>query len=122
MLKLFAAVALLGSVSLVAMPAIDAVSPSHAAAKADRLETQTDTQVRNYLSPQLDGRPVGFCVAGEDGCGKDAADAFCREIGFAEAIMFQRDNGPLVVFRQIKCRRSAAVEAHRIIIEPAGAE
>lgn len=110
MLKLFTAAALLGSVStLVAMPATDAVIPSPSMLKADRLEARNDTQVRNYLSPQLNGKPVAFCLAGENGCGREAADAFCRGNGFGEAITFQRDNGVAtaqVVFHQIKCRHS----------------
>lgn len=109
MLKLMATAALLGSVStLVVMPATDALTPSQPALKTDRLHTRTDTRVRNYLSPRQNGRPVAFCLAGDDGCGKEAADAFCRGEGFAEAIIFQRDNAPLVVFHQIKCRRREA--------------
>ncbi len=128
MMKLFAAVTFVASVSaLVAIPAKDVTSASRVVLKADRVETRTSSQVRNYLSPSRDGRPVAFCISGESGCGKEAADAFCRGSGFIEAITFQRDHGASdlanVYFHQIKCRRSPAPvhDLGDVIIEPAGA-
>jgi hypothetical protein len=63
--------------------------------------------IRNYLSPRLNGNRVAFCFTGEGRCGKEAADSFCRDNGFKEAITFQRDrvqsNSARLRFRQIKC-------------------
>ncbi len=128
MFKLFAGATFFAIAAvLVAMPAKDVVSASRLVLKTERTDGRTGSQVRNYLSPRLDGRPVAFCVSGESGCGKEAADAFCRVSGFGDAIMFQRDHGASdpakVYFRQIKCRAAAApAQASRdIVIEPAGA-
>jgi hypothetical protein len=77
-----------------------------------------EAAVRNYFAPQLDGARLDACLAGENSCGKPAADAFCKTQGFAQALTFQReagastrrlDSGELcegdgcTAFKQIKC-------------------
>lgn len=74
--------------------------------------------VRNYFAPQLDGTRLDACLAGENSCGKPAADAFCKTQGFAQALTFQREAGAstrrldsgqicegesCTAFKQIKC-------------------
>ena len=75
------------------------------------------SSVRNYFSPTLDGIRVAACLSG-GGCGKPAADAFCKGQGFEKAMIFERqpsaetrslDSGALckggscVAFKQVKC-------------------
>ena len=75
------------------------------------------SSVRNYFSPTLDGIRVAACLS-DGGCGKPAADAFCKAQGFQRAMLFERqpyaetrniDSGDLckggscVAFRQVKC-------------------
>ena len=84
--------------------------------------------VRNFFAPRLLGDNVAFCTAGENGCGKPAADSWCRQQGYESALMFQRTHGKAGVsarrgvrhadtgdlclsgdclaFRQIKCQRA----------------
>jgi hypothetical protein len=108
MLKVIAAATLLASASTIAaIPASDPSDTSTRVAKTDRLSTGNDTGIRNYLSPRLNGNRIAFCLTGESRCGKEAADGFCRDNGFEEAITFQRDkvqsNSARLRFRQIKC-------------------
>jgi hypothetical protein len=73
---------------------------------------------RNYFLPNVNGVRLASCLANPDSCGKPAADAFCVEQGFSQAIMFQREPASSTVqlnsdtmcegasctsFRQIKC-------------------
>jgi hypothetical protein len=92
---------------MVAIPASDSLGTAPRIAKIDRLSTRNDMGVHNYLSPRLNGNRVAFCLTGESRCGKEAADSFCRDNGFKEAITFQRDrvqsNPARLRFRQIKC-------------------
>ncbi|MFO1033429.1 MAG: hypothetical protein U1E15_04870 [Hyphomicrobiales bacterium] len=46
--------------------------------------------VKVYSQPKLEGVPVSACLAGSGGCGKVAADAFCRKEGLGESILFTR--------------------------------
>ena len=123
---MIAAATLLSGVSaLGVIPASDALIASRPGFKVDRLATRADTGVRNYLSPRLNGKPVAFCLSSASQCGKEAADAFCRENGFAEALTFRRDSvqsDPAKLrFGQIKCwHPQVAVDAD-VIIELAGA-
>ena len=93
MLKVIAAIALLGSVSTIAIvPASNSSLGSRPAFKVDGLETRANAAARNYMSPRLAGEPVVFCLSGGSQCGKPAADAFCRSNGSEKAVTFQRDS------------------------------
>ena len=64
---------------------------------------------RTFFTPKLGGQPIGFCLTTAGGCGKAAADHFCRSSGFDTALTFQRrqvmsDGGEEPTgFTQIKC-------------------
>jgi hypothetical protein len=64
---------------------------------------------RTFFAPKLGGEPVAFCLRGGSGCGKAAADNFCRNNGFDTALTFARrqvmtDGGEEPTgFTQIKC-------------------
>jgi hypothetical protein len=74
------------------------------------------SNVRNFFSPEVKGARIDACLAG-GGCGKPAADAFCRAQGYDHAMIFQResfastrtiDSGKVcsegcTAFRQVKC-------------------
>jgi hypothetical protein len=83
--------------------------------------------VRNYFAPELDGFRLASCLAGNEGCGKPAADAYCRAQGYETAVLFQREaaaetvthgdggrcSGPnCVAFRQIKCQSPLEASAN----------
>jgi len=64
---------------------------------------------RTYFAPKVGGEAVSFCLTATGGCGKAAADHFCRSSGFDTALTFQRrqvmsggGEGP-TGFTQIKC-------------------
>ena len=126
MFRMIAAATLLSGVSaLGVIPASDPSIASRPGFKADRPETRADTGPRNYLSPRRNGNPVAFCLSSASQCGKEAADAFCRGNGFAEALTFRRDSdqsdAAKLRFREIKCwHPHVAVDAD-VIIELAGA-
>lgn len=71
--------------------------------------TTTEAGSRTFFSPKLDGQPVAFCLTSTGGCGKAAADNFCRNSGFDAALTFARrqvmsDGGEEPTgFTQIKC-------------------
>ncbi len=125
MLKVIAAIALLGSLSTIAIvPVSNSSLGSRPAFKVDGLETRANASARSYMSPRLAGEPVVFCLSGGGQCGKPAADAFCRSNGFEKAVTFQRDSlqsDPAKLrFRQIKCWRPQVAAEPDVIIEPAG--
>jgi hypothetical protein len=69
---------------------------------------------RTFFNPAVFGKPVALCMSDRASCGKPTADAWCRDNGFAEALMFERlrTADKSQVFRQIKCiNREAAVAA-----------
>jgi hypothetical protein len=110
MFKIIATAILLGGLStMIVIPTLERSSPSRPAFATDRLVSQTQSGARNYQAPHLHGEPVAFCLLGGSQCGKEAADAFCRGNGFAEALTFRRDSiqpDPAKLhFRQIKCSR-----------------
>ena len=83
---------------------------------------------RNFFKPTVGGDRLSFCVGSGNTCGKPIADAWCRAIGFEEALNYQRERGgggqtivaryadtggvcrgkDCQVFRQIKCWNSAS--------------
>lgn len=72
------------------------------------------TTTRTFFNPAVFGKPVALCMSDRASCGKPTADAWCRDNGFAEALVFERlstaDRSQ--VFRQIKCiTREQAVAA-----------
>ena len=87
-----------------------------------------DAGTRNFFNPTVGGDRLSFCANYDNICGKAIADAWCRAIGFEEAVTFRRDsrldNKPIVAryadtgdvcrgkecqsFRQIKCWSGAS--------------
>ncbi len=75
--------------------------------------------VRTFFAPDQRGYPANLCLNDGVTCGKPAADAWCKENGWSEALLFQRnpqpgitriiDSGDLcygpscLAFQQIKC-------------------
>jgi hypothetical protein len=75
---------------------------------------QAENAARTYFNPQVYGKPVALCMSDRASCGKPSADAWCRDNGFAEALVFERlrTADKSQVFRQIKCiTREQAVAA-----------
>lgn len=75
---------------------------------------QADTTLRTFFNPQVYGKPVALCMADRASCGKPSADAWCRDNGYGEALVFERlrTAEKSQVFRQIKCiSREQAVAA-----------
>lgn len=75
---------------------------------------QAETSLRTFFNPQASGKPVALCMSDKASCGKPSADAWCREHGFGEALVFERlrTADKSQVFRQIKCiSREQAVAA-----------
>lgn len=87
----------------------------------------SDAGTRNFFNPTVGGDRLSFCANYDGICGKAIADAWCRAIGFEEAINFRRDtreNQVIVAryadtgdvcrgkdcqsFRQIKCWNGAS--------------
>ncbi len=66
---------------------------------------QAETTLRNFFNPQVYGKPVALCMSDRASCGKPTADAWCRNHGFGEALVFERlrTADKSQVFRQIKC-------------------
>jgi hypothetical protein len=72
------------------------------------LATPVQAENRTYFSPKLGGSPVPFCLTGTGGCGKPAADNFCRNSGYDTALTFARrqvmsEGEEPTGFTQIKC-------------------
>ena len=102
------------AIALVATTAAASLSPANATS-------------RNFFTPTVGGDRLSFCLAGEDTCGKPIADAWCRAVGFDNALNYQRDHslaknvtlaryadtGDICTgsecesFRQIKCWRES---------------
>ena len=96
-------------------------------AMAPVLAGQSHAAARNFFTPTVGGDRLSFCVNEGTACGKPIADAWCKAIGFEEAINYQRNrasatqniavryadtgavcSGPeCESFRQIKCWRAA---------------
>ena len=64
---------------------------------------------RTFFAPKLGGEAIPFCLTTTGGCGKAAADHFCRNSGFDTALTFQRrqvmsgGGEEPTGFTQIKC-------------------
>ncbi|MFZ5672323.1 MAG: hypothetical protein ACOZAM_05095 [Pseudomonadota bacterium] len=72
---------------------------------ASAVPAQAGNAARTYFNPQVHGKPVALCMSDRASCGKPSADAWCRDNGFAEALVFERlrTADKSQVFRQIKC-------------------
>jgi hypothetical protein len=85
------------------------------------LTAESRASTRTFFSPSLDGKRIAFCLQSAERCGKPVADVWCQSQGFAEALLFQRDEPveikpvyvntglpctepACVTFQQIKCR------------------
>lgn len=97
------------------------------AAMAPVLSGPSHASTRNFFSPTVGGDRLSFCVNAGDACGKPIADAWCRAVGFEEAMNYQRgsaglnrpaltryaDTGGICTgstcesFQQIKCYRAS---------------
>ena len=64
-----------------------------------------ESTLRTYFSPAIFGKPVALCMSDRASCGKPTADAWCRDNGYAEALVFEKlkTADKSQVFRQIKC-------------------
>jgi hypothetical protein len=64
-----------------------------------------ETTLRTYFNPAVYGKPVSICMSDRASCGKPTADAWCRDNGYTEALVFERlrTADKSQVFRQIKC-------------------
>jgi hypothetical protein len=127
MLKIIAATTVLAGVCTISViPTPDRSNlPAPPFFKIDRLETLSDPTNRNYVSPRINGEPVAFCRIGTSECGKEAADAFCRDLGFKEARTYRRDSlEPDLTklhFQQIRCwHPEITVDAKRRAWSPRG--
>jgi hypothetical protein len=83
-------------------------------ASVSGISAHAESTARTYFNPQVHGKPVALCMSDRASCGKPTADAWCRDNGFAEALVFERlrtvDKSQ--IFRQIKCvTREQAVAA-----------
>jgi len=88
--------------------------------------TQAHAATRSYSFPGTTDERIGTCLADGQSCGKIAADAFCKQQGFSESILFSRekslsariiDSGALCegdhceAFQRIKCYQPVAAAA-----------
>jgi hypothetical protein len=66
---------------------------------------EAETTLRTYFNPAVYGKPVSLCMSDRASCGKPTADAWCRDNGYTEALVFEKlkTAGKSQVFRQIKC-------------------
>lgn len=66
---------------------------------------RAETTLRTYFNPAVFGKPVALCMSDRASCGKPSADAWCRDNGYTEALVFEKlkSADKSKVFRQIKC-------------------
>lgn len=96
-------------------------------ALAPALSSPSHAVARNFFTPTVGGDHLSFCAKNADACGKRVADAWCRAVGYEQALNYQRGhtgtNRPTVTryadtggictgsscesFRQIKCYRAS---------------
>jgi hypothetical protein len=70
--------------------------------------TPAQAENRTFFNPKLGGSPIPFCLTSTGGCGKAAADSFCRNSGYDTALTFARrqvmsEGEEPTGFTQIKC-------------------
>jgi hypothetical protein len=70
--------------------------------------TTAQAENRTFFNPKLGGSPIPFCLTSTGGCGKAAADSFCRNSGYDTALTFARrqvmsEGEEPTGFTQIKC-------------------
>ena len=70
--------------------------------------TSAHAENRTFFNPKLGGSPVPFCLTATGGCGKPAAENFCRVSGYDTALTFARrqvmsEGEEPTGFTQIKC-------------------
>ncbi|MGQ0485974.1 MAG: hypothetical protein ACT4SY_11565 [Hyphomicrobiales bacterium] len=79
----------------------------------------SQAEVRNFFAPVVGGARLDACLSNVNDCGKPAADAFCKGLGYETALIFQREpaavptrrlasgeiceGGSCTAFKQIKC-------------------
>jgi hypothetical protein len=78
-----------------------------------------EASARNFFSPVWNGNRLAACLSVSAGCGKAAADLFCKSQGYDDAVLFQREPSAMTVaigtgeicegmsctaFKQIKCQ------------------
>ena len=112
MFKIIAAASLVGGFfAIVEIP--HGLSSSTLAFNADE-QRRAETRTRSYWLSQPLGARVSFCLEVGNLCGKPAADAFCRNNGFGEALTFQRNSMQWdlasLYFHQIKCWHPVAAK------------
>ncbi len=88
------------------------------------LAQPSNAGARAFFTPTVGGDRLSFCVNAGSACGKPIADAWCRAVGFDEALNYQRgptaparyaDTGTMCTgagcetFRQIKCWRAGDI-------------
>ena len=61
-------------------------------AMAPALSGPSEAASRSFFSPTVGGDRLSFCVDAGDACGKPIADAWCRAVGFEQALNYQRHN------------------------------
>jgi hypothetical protein len=91
--------------------------------------TTAEASTRSYFSPKANGIVIGACLADGTSCGKMAADAFCRQEGLTESILFAReavttarilDSGAMCegvsceAFKRIKCYLPKEAAKHAV--------
>jgi hypothetical protein len=52
--------------------------------------TEAQATARSYSLPTDEGKAISDCLADGKGCGKPAADQFCKKAGYSESILFSR--------------------------------
>jgi hypothetical protein len=89
-------------------------------AKSNRIVLDQTREVRTYDRPRRNGNRLSFCLTADGGCGKSAAEEFCRSNDFEGALTFQRDHmdghGAQLRFLRIKCWRSKGFTADKEVV------
>jgi hypothetical protein len=58
------------------------------------LVSQAESAARSFSQPKVMGNAVDHCLEANAGCGKPAADAFCRSQGYEKALSFRLERDP----------------------------
>ncbi len=65
-------------------------------------------ETRTFTRPTFNGDPVDFCYLWRSRCGQDAANVFCRGLGFEGALAFRRADS-IEGFRRTRALGDGAV-------------